>query len=159
MTKRKQPAIPASPAGASQAGRTPRAFRHASTPWRRWLFWTVAFVVLPAFVGGAVTWAVGTLNRPAAIRIVYGDGKTGPLGMAWVPGGEFLMGSDYKMAQLNERPAHKVRVHGFWMDEHHVTNAEFRKFVAATGYMTTAEKKPDWETLKVQLPPGTPQPP
>lgn len=141
MTKRKQAVVTAYQAGASPAGSTPRSSRRAASPWRRWLFWTVAFVILPAFIGGAVTWAVGTLNRPAPIRVVYGDGKNGPLGMAWVPGGEFLMGSDYKMAQPNERPAHKVRVHGFWMDQHHVTNAEFRKFVEATGYVTTAEKK------------------
>ena len=78
-------------------------------------------------------------------------------GMMWVPSGKFLMGSDHKLAQDNERPAHRVRVDGFWMDRYHVTNAEFRKFVDATGYVTTAERKPDWETLKVQLPPGTPQ--
>jgi sulfatase modifying factor 1 len=45
------------------------------------------------------------------------------------------------------------------MDRYHVTNAEFRKFVEATGYVITAERKPDWETLKVQVPPGTPKPP
>lgn len=91
-------------------------------------------------------------------QIVLGDGKRGPEGMAWIPAGEFLMGSDHKLSRPNERPAHKVRVHGFWMDRHHVTNAEFRQFVAATGYVSTAEKKPDWETLRVQLPPGTPRP-
>jgi formylglycine-generating enzyme required for sulfatase activity len=68
------------------------------------------------------------------------------------------MGSDHQLAQANERPAHRVKVGGFWMDRHHVTNAEFRKFVQATGYVTTAEKKPDWETMKVQVPPGTPKP-
>jgi formylglycine-generating enzyme required for sulfatase activity len=41
----------------------------------------------------------------------------------------------------NERPAHRVRVDGFWIDEHDVTNAEFARFVAVTGYLTTAEKK------------------
>jgi formylglycine-generating enzyme required for sulfatase activity len=80
-------------------------------------------------------------------------------GMMWIPGGTFLMGSDHKLAQDNERPAHRVKVDGFWMDRHHVTNAEFRRFVDATGYVTTAERKPDWEALKVQLPPGTPRPP
>jgi formylglycine-generating enzyme required for sulfatase activity len=59
----------------------------------------------------------------------------------------------------NERPAHRVHVDGFWIDEHPVTNAEFRKFVEATGYITIAERKPDWEELKQQLPPGTPKPP
>jgi sulfatase modifying factor 1 len=83
----------------------------------------------------------------------------GPKDMVWIRGGEFLMGSDHKLAQGNERPAHRVKVAGFWMDRHHVTNAEFSKFIQATGYVTTAEKKPDWETLRVQLPPGTPRPP
>jgi sulfatase modifying factor 1 len=79
--------------------------------------------------------------------------------MMWVPGGEFLMGGDHKLAQRNERPAHKVRVRGFWMDQTHVTNAQFAEFVRATGYITTAERKPDWETIKVQVAPGTPKPP
>src|SRR5262245_17751115 len=100
-----------------------------------------------------------SFSPPPAPKVVEGDGTRGPQGMLWVPGGEFLMGSDHKLAQENERPAHRVRVAGFWMDKHHVTNAEFRKFVEATGYVTTAEKKPDWETLKVQVPPATPKPP
>ncbi len=82
-----------------------------------------------------------------------------PADMRWVPKGDFLMGSDSRYAQPNEKPAHKVHMHGFWMDVHHVTNAQFAAFVAATAYVTTAEKKPDWETLKVQVPPGTPRPP
>src|SRR5262245_56575102 len=81
-----------------------------------------------------------------------------PKGMVWVPGGEYLMGSDHRLAQVNERPAHRVKVKGFWMDAHHVTNADFRRFVKATGYVTTAERKPDWEAIRVQVPPGTPKP-
>lgn len=81
-----------------------------------------------------------------------------PVGMVWVPGGEFTMGSDAEWSLPNERPAHRVRVDGFWMDEQAVTNAQFRAFVAATGYVTTAERKPDWEQLKKQVPPGTPRP-
>jgi len=99
-------------------------------------------------------WTAFAFFLPAsAPQIVERDG------MMWVPGGSFLMGSDHKLAQDNERPAHRVKVDGFWMDKHHVTNAQFRKFVEATGYVTTAEKRPDWETLKVQSPPGTPRPP
>lgn len=79
-------------------------------------------------------------------------------GMIWIPGGEFTMGSDDEMAMRNEQPAHRVKVDGFWMDETSVTNAEFQKFVDATGYFTMAERKPDWEELKKQLPPGTPKP-
>jgi formylglycine-generating enzyme required for sulfatase activity len=59
--------------------------------------------------------------------------------------------------ERNVRPIAK-RVDGFWMDDHPVTNAEFAQFVAATGYVTTAEKTPDWEELRKQLPPGTPKP-
>src|SRR5690606_14680424 len=40
-----------------------------------------------------------------------------------------------------------------------VTNAQFAEFVRQTGYVTTAERKPDWDTIRVQLPPGTPRPP
>jgi formylglycine-generating enzyme len=79
-------------------------------------------------------------------------------GMVWVPGDEFTMGTDDEKSQPNERPTHLVRVDGFWMDATDVTNAEFAKFVSATGYVTTAERKPDWEELKKQVPPGTPKP-
>ena len=68
------------------------------------------------------------------------------------------MGTDDPRGMANERPAHRVRVNGFWMDEHPVTNAEFRRFVEATGYVTTAEKAPEWEEIRKQVPPGTPRP-
>ena len=48
------------------------------------------------------------------------------------------MGSDRHYPE--EAPAHKVTVHGFWMDSHAVTNAEFTRFVDETGYVTLAEK-------------------
>jgi sulfatase modifying factor 1 len=81
-----------------------------------------------------------------------------PSDMVWIPGGEFTMGTDEAESYHIERPAHRVQVTGFWMDEHEVTNAEFRKFVEATEYVTTAERKPEWEDLKKQLSPGTPKP-
>jgi formylglycine-generating enzyme required for sulfatase activity len=52
-----------------------------------------------------------------------------------------------------------VKVSGFWIDETDVTNAQFAEFVKATGYVTTAERAPDWDELKKQVPPGTPKPP
>src|SRR6185312_3258447 len=82
----------------------------------------------------------------------------GKPGMVWIAGGEFVMGTDDSNSMTNERPAHRVKLDGFWMDEHDVTNAEFATFVQATGYVTTAERKPDWEEMKKQLPPGTPRP-
>jgi sulfatase modifying factor 1 len=83
----------------------------------------------------------------------------GPPGMVWIPGGEFTMGTDGKLGWVDEKPAHRVRVAGFWMDESEVTNAQFRKFVEAKGYVTTAEKPPDLEEILRQSPPGTPPPP
>src|SRR5262245_44838239 len=61
--------------------------------------------------------------------------------MVWVPGGTFLMGSEGVYPE--ERPVHRVAVDGFWMDAHPVTNAEFRRFVKATGHATVAERPPD----------------
>ena len=68
------------------------------------------------------------------------------------------MGTNDKESFPNERPAHLVQIQGFWMDVHDVTNAEFAKFVEATGYVTTAERPINWENLKKELPPGTPKP-
>lgn len=81
-----------------------------------------------------------------------------PAGMVWIPSGEFLMGTEGKTANRNEQPAHRVKVDGFFMDTTEVTNQQFQAFVDATGYVTTAEKKPDWEEMKKQLPPDTPKP-
>jgi formylglycine-generating enzyme len=79
-------------------------------------------------------------------------------GMVRIPAGEFMMGTNEGRAYPNERPARRVRVNGFWIDEHPVTNREFSRFVGATGYLTTAELPPRWEELQKQLAPGTPKP-
>jgi sulfatase modifying factor 1 len=73
-----------------------------------------------------------------------------PEGMVWVPGGEFSMGcadpslcTDGGSDPMNDsRPIHRVYVDGFWMDTTDVTNEQFAKFVAATGYVTIAEQTP-----------------
>ena len=79
-------------------------------------------------------------------------------GMIQIPGGTYSMGADNKQGRPDEYPKHTVRVNGFWMDATEVTNAQFAQFVKATGYVTTAERKPDWEEMRKQLPPGTPRP-
>jgi sulfatase modifying factor 1 len=61
--------------------------------------------------------------------------------MVWVPGGSFVMGSDRHYPE--EAPAHRVAVDGFWIDRHPVTNEQFGRFVAETGYVTLAEQAPD----------------
>ena len=87
------------------------------------------------------------------------DSPLAPLGMVWVPGGKFTMGWDGPEGRFDERPAHRVRVDGFWIDITEVTNARFRSFVEATNYRTTAERPVDWEKMRQQLPPNTPRPP
>ncbi|MGH8624561.1 MAG: formylglycine-generating enzyme family protein [Gammaproteobacteria bacterium] len=61
--------------------------------------------------------------------------------MRWIPGGAFRMGSDTHYAE--EAPAHNVAVGSFWIDECPVTNADFRRFVEVTGYVTSAERAAD----------------
>jgi len=79
-------------------------------------------------------------------------------GMVWIPGGTYLMGAHDQDGREDEYPQHQVKVSGFWMDVTEVTNAQFKQFVEATGYVTTAEIAPDWNELSKQLPPGTPKP-
>lgn len=58
-----------------------------------------------------------------------------------VPGGVTTIGSDRHYPE--ERPARGVEVGDVWWDEHPVTNAEFSRFVDATGHVTVAEVAPD----------------
>jgi sulfatase modifying factor 1 len=71
-------------------------------------------------------------------------GSRATAGMVRIAGGSFTMGDDEERPE--ERPAHRVTVAGFWIDRHEVTNAQFARFVAATGYRTVAERG---------VPPGT----
>jgi formylglycine-generating enzyme len=59
-------------------------------------------------------------------------------GMEWVPGGTFRMGAEGFCPE--ESPVHTATVGSFWMDPYPVTNAEFARFVEATGYVTVAER-------------------
>jgi len=105
-----------------------------------------------------------TANLPSrfaaniATDSITASGHSSYAGMVKIPAGEFLMGAGDKEGRPDEYPQHAVHVDGFWMDATEVTNAMFMKFVNATGYITTAERTPDWEELKKQLPPGTPKP-
>ena len=61
--------------------------------------------------------------------------------MVFVPGGEFTMGlDDPRFPEAG--PAHRVRVSPFWIDATEVSNAQFERFVRATGYVTVAERRP-----------------
>ena len=71
---------------------------------------------------------------------------TQPDGMVYVPGGDFLMGSDD--GEVLSRPAHFVSVRPFFIDRTEVTNEQYRNFVEATGY----DPPPTWKDGAI--PPG-----
>ena len=129
----------------SLSRQTDRTKRHDSSrrPPTRWVPWAwglgLAAVVVTVFVLNfwqaeqlAATIGPPKLNaaRPP---------QDAPAGMAWIPGGWFWMG-DNDFADAAE---HLVYVDGYWLDKHEVTNAEFARFVEATGYKTVAEQPLD----------------
>jgi len=79
--------------------------------------------------------------------------------MALIPAGEFLMGSKDGEGAFDEHPQHTVYLDArnevglgsttssygrgfiqYYIDKYEVTNAQFKEFVEATGYVTDAEK-------------------
>ncbi len=99
----------------------------------------------------------------SAPLIVDAPGDFLPTGMSWIPGGEFIRGvetfpepikSDNNPDKVkpDEYPAHRVAVDGFFIDQTEVTNAEFKRFIDATGYVTTEEIKPRREDFIGQVP-------
>lgn len=70
--------------------------------------------------------------------------------MIWIPGGTFQMGSNVHYPE--EAPQHRVKVDGFWLDRHPVTNAQFAKFVEQTKYVTFAEVAPNPDDYPGALP-------
>lgn len=60
--------------------------------------------------------------------------------MVWVEGGSFTLGEDPLYPE--EGPPREVALNGFWISSTEVTNAQFAEFVAATGYLTEAERDP-----------------
>ena len=74
-------------------------------------------------------------------------------GMVAVPGGAFRMGTDDPpRLHTDESPAREVTLSPFWIDATEVTNDEFAAFVAATGYVTAAEKPITRDDLRGQVP-------
>ena len=62
-------------------------------------------------------------------------------GMVHLSAGRFTMGEDRFYPE--EAPVREAEVQAFWIDEHPVTNAQFRRFVKDTGHITVAETTPD----------------
>lgn len=62
--------------------------------------------------------------------------------MAYINGGEFVMGTNSKegFIQDGEGPTRNVNVNSFYIDRYAVTNEEFYTFIKETGYKTEAEQ-------------------
>jgi sulfatase modifying factor 1 len=87
-----------------------------------------------------------------------------PARMVWIPGGTFVMGNkqgapDKNPMHLKDIPEHydamlehEVELDGFWIDTTVVTNAQYKKFVDATGYVTLAETIPKREDFIGEVP-------
>jgi len=100
--------------------------------------------------------AASVVERPAAgTRRQARDWDT----MAELPEGAFLMGSEERLAYPDdgEGPVRRVRVSAFRMDRLAVTNADFRRFVDESGYITEAERI-GWSLVFVGLLPDGVQP-
>lgn len=80
------------------------------------------------------TAALTKLSSPTPARVVA-------KGMIHISGSTFWMGSDDAL-MTDANPLHQVRVRDFLIDATEVTNAQFAEFVAATRYVTVAERKP-----------------
>ena len=78
-------------------------------------------------------------------------------GMVLISTGKFIMGASDNDGGQDEYPRHEVKLSAFWIDITEVTNSQFEKFIDATGYVTTAERKADWPEIQKQLPSGTPK--
>ena len=81
-------------------------------------------------------------DGPYKIGDEYSDilsgGGTGP-SMVVMPSGDFYMGS--QSGAKHQRPRHLVQIeYGFAVAKHEVTVGEFKQFITATNYKTTAEK-------------------
>ncbi|KAA3618727.1 MAG: formylglycine-generating enzyme family protein [Calditrichaeota bacterium] len=99
--------------------------------------------------------SIGAFSQPASQFVI-------PTGMQRIPAGEFEMGIPHdslaalvllgkKVPHMNilhaegwygdERPNHLVQVSSFYLDKYEVTNAQFREFIAESGFVTEG----DWE--------------
>ena len=78
---------------------------------------------------------------PSAAVVAAAPVAPAPAGRALVdiPAGDFVMGRD-AARHGDETPAHRVTVSAFRLEPTLVTVAEFRAFVDATGYRTSAER-------------------
>ncbi len=150
MSRRRREQAKARAAEASPESTTPQP--RAGRRWRRYVIGIVAILAALAMIVWAMTPTRPPLvdtATPVDVHVPTPPGPT-PEGMVWIPGRTFAMGCD-DQNMPDARPWHNVTVDGFWIDKTEVTNAQFARFIAATGYVTSAERALDPKTY-----PGVP---
>jgi formylglycine-generating enzyme required for sulfatase activity len=113
-------------------------------------FFLIGFAAMSAVTLGSTVGKPPGAPFEATIENKVKPSTPTPAGMVWIPGGTFSMGTTgsagmgvgYSKHFPDSLPVHRVYVDGFWMDATDVTNARFKRFVDATGYVTVAERKP-----------------
>ncbi|MEW6360392.1 MAG: formylglycine-generating enzyme family protein [Planctomycetota bacterium] len=80
------------------------------------------------FTIAIILFAAGCVPTPPREIVTQRDDAT----MVLIPGGEFLRGADDGPAP--ERPARRICLKPFYIDRCEATNAQYRKFVEATGW-------------------------
>ena len=112
----------------------------------------VGGVLLSALLVGGLFWAMSGSSPSVANTAKSNSGSTSanssnetniptaPIGMAYVPGGEFMMGRDDGKSE-SEKPAHKISVQPFFIDIYEVTNEQYAEFVKATNHKLPTEWK------------------
>ncbi len=86
-----------------------------------------------------VATAAPATESPAAVAApAHAPPAQATTGMVRIPGGEVHIGAED--GAEDERPVFAAQVRPFLLDRHPVTVAQFRRFVAATGHVTEAER-------------------
>lgn len=87
----------------------------------------------------------GTPAQAAALKAASESGRRLLPGFVKIPAGDFEMDSGEHVAYQSaaEEPVHRVSFRAYGMGATEVTRGEFAQFVAATGYVTDAEKNAD----------------
>ena len=102
-------------------------------------------LTMAAIVGLSGIGVLLTLPRPpvaATASALTAERSATPAGMVYVPGGDFLMGSDAEDADDELRPQHRVSVPSFYIDRTEVTNQEYARFDPTHTYPKGEENLP-----------------
>ena len=96
--------------------------------------WTPSATISPA-----ADYAPAVTPTPTPFQIELRQSEIDGADMVFVPAGEFVRGSE-ELGD-DERPVRRIYLDDFWIDRYEVTNEQFARFVAETGYQTETERQ------------------